>query len=276
MEKIVGDFMKTVVITGSARGFGYAMTELFYRRNFNVVLCDINEEELDNAKKKLEGISSKGKVLAYKMDVTKEDEIQNLILKVLENVNTIDILINNAGVNQPMLPVWELDSKVIDRLVDIDLKGTILCSKCIMPIMLKQKSGAIYNVEGYGSNNATMTGLSIYGTSKRAVTYFTEALATESDDAGGFVKVGKITPGIMITNFIGTSMGDGEKIELPEKTKNVYNILGDRPETIAEFMVEKISKNTKNHAKFVWLTTGRAMGRFIMALFGKKNHYFDS
>ena len=268
--------MKTVVITGSARGFGYAMTELFYRRNFNVVLCDINEEEIARAKKKLEGISSKGKVLAYKMDVTKEDEIQNLILKVLENVNTIDIWINNAGVNQPMLPVWELDSKVIDRLVDIDLKGTILCSKCIMPIMLKQKSGAIYNVEGYGSNNATMTGLSIYGTSKRAVTYFTEALATESDDAGGFVKVGKITPGIMITNFIGTSMGDGEKIELPEKTKNVYNILGDRPETIAEFMVEKISKNTKNHAKFVWLTTGRAMGRFIMALFGKKNHYFDS
>jgi len=268
--------MKTVVITGSARGFGFAMMEEFYKRNYNVVLCDINEEELDHAKKKLEDISSKGKILAYKMDVTKEEEIQNLILKVLENVKTIDIWINNAGVNQPMKPIWELDSKVIDRLVDIDLKGTILCSKCIMPVMLKQKSGGIYNVEGYGSNNATMTGLSIYGTSKRAVTYFTEALAKESDDAGGYVKVGKITPGIMITNFIGTSMGDGEKIDLPEKTKNVYNILGDRPETIAKFMVEKISANTKNHAKFTWLTTGRAMVRFLKATFGMKNDYFQS
>lgn len=266
--------MRTVVITGSARGFGYAMLELFYKKGFNVVVCDVNEEELKNAKEKLSKIDAKGKILSYKMDVTKEEDIQSLIQNVLKEVSTIDIWINNAGVNQPMKPIWELDSKVIDRLIDIDLKGTILCSKCIMPIMLKQKSGGIYNVEGYGSNNATMTGLSIYGTSKRAVTYFTEALAKESDDAGGLVQVGKITPGIMITNFIGTSMGDGEKIDLPEKTKNVYNILGDRPETIARFMVEKISVNTKNHAKFTWLTTGRAMGCFIKATFGKKNNYF--
>lgn len=267
--------MKTVVITGSARGFGYAMIEDFYEKNYNVVLCDINEEELKKAKEKLSSITSKGKILTYKMDVTKEDEINSLILKVLEEVKKIDIWVNNAGVNQPMKPIWELESKVIDRLIDIDLKGTILCSKCIMPVMLKQKSGAIYNVEGYGSNNATMTGLSIYGTSKRAVTYFTEALAKESEDAGGYVKVGKITPGIMITNFIGTSMGDGEKIDLPDKTKNVYNILGDRPEVIAEFMVDKMDKNTKNGAKFTWLTTGRAMGRFIKATFGKKNNYFE-
>ena len=267
--------MKTVVVTGSARGFGYAMIELFYQKNYNVVLCDINEEELNHAKEKLSKLTSKGKILAYKMDVTKEEDIQSLIEKVLKEVKTIDIWVNNAGVNQPMKAIWELDSKVIDRLIDIDLKGTIICSKCIMPVMLKQKSGAIYNVEGYGSNNATMTGLSVYGTSKRAVTYFTEALAKESEDAGGYVKVGKITPGIMITNFIGTSMGDGEKIDLPDKTKNVYNILGDRPETIAKFMVDRMDTNTKNRAQFTWLTTSRAMGRFIKAMFGKKNNYFQ-
>ena len=267
--------MKTVVITGSARGFGYAMIELFYKEGFSVVLCDINEEELENAKRKLSSVSGTGKILSYKMDVTKEEDIHSLIDSVLKETSSIDIWINNAGVNQPMKPIWELDSKVINRLIDIDLKGTILCSKAIMPIMLKQKSGAIYNVEGYGSNDAVMTGLSIYGTSKRAVTYFTDALAKESDDAGGYVKVGKITPGIMITNFIGTSMGDGDKIELDSKTKNVYNILGDRPEVIAEFMVSKMINNHKNHVKFTWLTTGRAMGRFIKALFGRKNNYFD-
>ncbi|MBP5678400.1 MAG: SDR family oxidoreductase [Bacilli bacterium] len=267
--------MKTVVITGSARGFGYAMLECFYRKGYNVVLCDVNEEEMKKAEEKLSKISSEGSYFSYPMDVTKEEEIRNCIIAVLEKFSTIDIWVNNAGVNQPMDPIWDLDGKVIDRLIDIDLKGTILCSKLIMPIFLKHKSGAIYNVEGYGSNDATMTGLSIYGTAKRAVTYFTEALAKEADDAGGFVQVGKITPGIMITNFISTSMGDGEKIELDEKTKNVYNILGDKPETIAEFMVNKMDQNQKNHAKFTWLTTGRAMGRFIKATFGKKNHYFD-
>ena len=267
--------MKTVVITGSARGFGYAMIELFYQNDCNVVVCDINEDELKKAKEKLEKISSKGNILAIKADITKEEDVLNLIDQSLDKFSTIDIWINNAGVNQPMKPVWELDSSIINRLIDIDLKGTILCSKCIMPIMIKQKSGAIYNVEGYGSNDATMTGLSIYGTSKRAVTYFTEALSKESEDAGNYVCVGKITPGIMITNFIGTSMGDGESIHLDEKTKNVYNILGDRPEVIAKFMVEKILNNQKNHVQFTWLTTSRAMGRFIKALFGKKNNYFE-
>ena len=267
--------MKTVVITGSARGFGYAMIEEFYQKDCNVVLCDINEEELDKAKERLEKLSSKGSFLTVKADITKEDDIVKLINQALEKFTTIDIWINNAGVNQPMKPIWELDSSVINRLIDIDLKGTILCSKCIMPIMLEQKSGAIYNVEGYGSNDATMTGLSIYGTSKRAVTYFTDALAKESKDSGDYVCVGKITPGIMITNFIGTSMGDGEAIQLDDKTKNVYNILGDRPEVIAKFMVDKILLNKQNHVQFTWLTTTRAMGRFIKAMFGKKNNYFE-
>lgn len=267
--------MRTVIITGSARGFGYAMLEFFYKNNFNVVVCDINEEELKKAKDKLSKIESKGEVLSYVVDVTNEDDIKRMIDSVLEKFSSIDVWINNAGVNQPMKPIWELDSKAISRLIDIDLKGTIISSKCIMPVMLKQKSGAIYNVEGYGSNNATMTGLSIYGTAKRAVTYFTEALAKESMDAGGYVKVGKITPGIMITNFIGTAMGDGEKITLDDKTKNVYNILGDYPEVIAKFMVNKIINNKKNNVKFTWLTTTRAMGRFIKALFGVKNNYFE-
>ena len=267
--------MRTVVITGSARGFGYSMLELFYKKHFNVVLCDINEEELENAKKQLKQISSTGKILSYVVDVTKEEQIESMIKDIISKVGTIDIWINNAGVNQPNKAIWELDSKTINRLIDIDLKGTILCSKCVMPVMLKQKKGAIYNVEGYGSNDATMLGLSIYGTAKRAITYFTEALAEESKQNGNYVLIGKITPGIMITNFIGTAMGDGEKIELPEKTKNVYNILGDRPEVIAQFMVEKIVRNEKNDVKFTWLTNKKAMGRFIKALFGIKNNYFD-
>ena len=83
--------MKTVVITGSARGFGYAMLELFYRNDFNVVVCDINKECLQEAKNKLNLVKSKGKVLSYVMDVTKEEDINKLIEYVLSEVKTIDI-----------------------------------------------------------------------------------------------------------------------------------------------------------------------------------------
>lgn len=265
--------MKTVVVTGSARGFGYEFVRLFRERDYNVVVCDISKEALKDAEKKLLEISSRGKVLTYEVDITNEDMVSNMITNVLKEVKTIDIWINNAGVNQPDKAIWELDKKVIDRLVDIDLKGTILCSKLIMPVMIKQKSGQIYNVEGYGSNDAKKLGLSIYGTSKRAVTYFTEALALEAEERKTNVLIGKITPGIMITNFINTSLGDGEKIELDEKTKKVYNILGDYPETIAEFMVDKIIANKKNNVQFTWLTNRKAAWRFMTSGFNKRNFF---
>lgn len=265
--------MKTVVITGNARGFGYAMTELFRKKDFNVVLCDINSKALEEAKDNLEKINSKGKILSFKTDITSEEDINNLITGTLKEVDTIDIWINNAGVNQTAHPIWEVDTKVIDRLIDIDLKGTILCSKMIMPVMMKQHSGQIYNVEGHGSNDAVITGLSIYGTSKRAVTYFTKALAHEAEELNTGVLIGKITPGIMITNFINTSLGDGEKIEFDAKTKKVYNILGDYPETIARFMVDKIINNTKNNVKFTWLTSRRAALRFMTSGFNKRDFF---
>lgn len=265
--------MKTVVITGNARGFGFALTKFFREKNYNIVLCDVNNEFLDIAKNNLEKVKSEGKVLKFNTDISKEADVLNLINETLKEVKTIDIWINNAGVNQPNKPIWELDKSTIDRLIDIDLKGTILCSKLIMPIMIKQGFGQIFNVEGHGSNDVKLLGLSIYGTSKRAVTYFTEALAFEAEKLNTKVLIGKITPGIMITNFITTSLGDGQKIELDEKTKKIYNILGDYPETIAKFMVNKIINNTKNNVKFAWLTNARASYRFITAGFNKRNFF---
>ena len=170
--------MKTVVITGSARGFGYAMLELFYEKNFNVVVCDVNKDSVEEAVTKLNG-KGLGRVISFVADITKEEDVNRVIHDTLEIVPTIDIWINNAGVNQPNVALWELDKKTIDRLIDIDIKGTVLCSKLIMPVMIKQGFGQIYNVEGHGSNDAKIMGLSLYGTSKRAITYFTEALAFE-------------------------------------------------------------------------------------------------
>ena len=265
--------MKTVVITGSARGFGFEMLKLFRKKNFNVVLCDISEKSLDEAFEKLKKIDGKGKILSFKVDITKLEDVKKLISITIKDTGSIDIWINNAGVNQPNMPIWELDNSDIERLIDIDLKGTIMCSNLIMKEMIRQGSGQIYNVEGHGSNNALITGLSLYGTTKRAITYFTEALAHEAKEKNTNVLVGKITPGIMITNFINTSLGDGEKIELDEKTKKIYNILGDYPEDIAKYVVKRVIKNKKNNVKIAWLTNRRAMWRFMTVKFNKRDFF---
>ena len=267
--------MKTVVITGSARGLGFEMAKVFRRNNVNVVISDLNEEKLEKAKKDLEEIESSSRVEYCVCNVTKSQDITNLIEFAKKEFETIDIWINNAGVNQPEKPILRLTEEEIYLVLDVDLKGTIIGSKLIMEEMEKNHKGAIYNIEGYGSNDAKMLGLSIYGTSKRAVTYFTEALAKESDEKNTGVIVGKLSPGIMITDFIVNALGDKEKINLSEKTKKVYNILGDTPETVGKFLVDKMISNTKNNVKINWLTNGKAFTRFLTAGFNKRNFFDD-
>jgi len=267
--------MKTVVITGSARGFGFAMAKDFRRNGFNVVLSDISEDSLLNAKKELSATKGDGEILTVACDVTKSANIEDLWQKSAEKFKTIDIWINNAGVNQPDLPVCMLKESDIDFLLSVDLKGAINGSRIAFREMVKQGYGQIYNVEGYGSNDAMKTGLTIYGTAKRAITYFTEALAKESESHyEDKILVNKLTPGIMITNFLTSANGGKTKVELTPKVKKVYNILGDYPETISAYVVPRMIKNKKNNSKIAWLTTSRAMGKFFKALF-KKNNYFD-
>jgi len=268
--------MKTVVITGSARGLGFEMAKLFKKNNLNVVISDLNKEKLIDAKEELDKIESSSKVEYCICNVTKTNDIQNLIDFSKEKFKSIDIWINNAGVNQPEKAIWELTEQEINMVLDVDLKGAIIGSKLIMEEMIKNKSGAIYNVEGYGSNDAKMLGLSIYGTSKRAITYFTEALAKEAEVKNTGVIIGKLSPGIMITDFIKNALGDKEKINLSEKTKKVYNILGDYPDVVAKFLVNGILTNKKNGAKIEWLTNKKAAWRFMTAGFNKRDFFKEN
>ena len=268
--------MKTVVITGSARGLGLEMAKVFRSNNVNVVISDLSEEKLDLAKSELLKINSKSDVRGCVCDVTKSSDIAGLIEYSKREFGNIDIWINNAGVNQPEKAIWELSESEIDLLLDVDLKGTIMCSKLVMEEMIKNKSGAIYNVEGYGSNDAMMLGLSVYGTSKRAVTYFTSALAKESAEKNTGVIVGKLSPGIMITDFLVNALGDKSRINLSDKTKKVYNILGDYPDVVAKFLVENILKNTKNNVRIEWLTTSKAAWRFMTCGFNKRDFFKEN
>jgi len=266
--------MKTVVITGSARGLGLEMAKNFRKKNYNVVISDVNVENLQKAEVVLKKIKSKAKVHMEECDVTKVKDIKNLATVTKSLFGNIDIWINNAGINQPDKAIWEVSDNAIDTLLNVDLKGTIMASKVAMNIMTEQGYGAIYNVEGHGSNDNVILGLSIYGTSKRAVTYFTEALAKEVKIKDLPIIVGKLSPGIMITDFLTNSLGT-DKMSLNEKTKKVYNILGDYPDVIAEFLVNKMVNNTKNGVKFEWLTSAKAAIRFMTSAFNKRDFFGD-
>ena len=266
--------MKTVVITGSARGLGYNMARFFREYNYNVVISDLNEEKLKIAKEELEKTPSEAEITYTTCNVSKIEELQDLMNFAVEKFGEVDIWINNAGVNQPQKAIWELTEQEINTIIDVDLKGAIFGSKVAIEQMSKQHKGAVYNIEGYGSNDAHMLGLNMYGTSKRAVTYLTEALAQECDEQGNGVIVGKLSPGIMINEFTTHSLGN-DKIELAEKTKKVYNILGDTPETVGKFLVDKMVNNIKNNVKFNWLTNGKAFTRFLTAGFNKRNFFGD-
>jgi NAD(P)-dependent dehydrogenase (short-subunit alcohol dehydrogenase family) len=265
--------MKTVVITGSSRGLGFEMAQRFRRNGLNVIINGVNPKRLETARAALEEISSPSSVFACAGDVSNAADLQRLVDYAVSNCGGIDIWINNAGVNQPMEAIWELTEIEIDQVLDIDLKGTIMGSKLAMEQMIRQGHGAIYNLEGYGSNDAMMLGLNMYGTGKRAVTHFTQALAKESEERKTGVIVGRLSPGIMITDFTVNALGGKERIDLPEKTKKVYNILGDYPDVVADFLVKGVLENTKNNAHIEWLTGRKAAWRFMTAAFNKRDFF---
>ena len=194
--------------------------------------------------------------------------------ETVKEFGTVDIWINNAGVNQPSKAMWELDESEIDGVLDIDLRGSVMGTKYATLQMEKQPNGGfIYNMEGYGSNDAMMLGLNMYGTSKRAITHFTKAYAKELTERKSKVKIGRLAPGIMITDFTRKALGGKQNIELSEKTKKVYNILGDYPDVVAKFLVDNMLTNTANDAHIEWLTGKKAAFRFMTAAFNKRDFF---
>lgn len=266
--------MKNIVITGSTRGLGFEMARQFCMHGANVVVNGVNEKRLEEAVLKLRKISPESKVEGFAGNVASSDGLRGLSDYAVEKLGTIDIWINNAGVNQPMRAIWELTEDEINSLIDIDLKGAVMGTRIAALQMEKQADGGyIYNVEGYGSNDAMMLGFNMYGTSKRAVTHYTVAFAEELAERGSKVKAGRLSPGIMFTDFTVQSLGGKEQIELPEKTKKFYDVMGDYPDVVAEFLVRKMMSNTKNNAHIEWLTGGKVFRRIITSPFRKKKHF---
>lgn len=252
--------MKNVVITGSTRGIGLSMATEFLRAGCSVTLSGRGEAlpEATGASLSL----FKGKYIYVPCNVQEKASLQNLWDMSLVQWSQIDIWINNAGQNTPHMFSWETGEIYTDNIIKTNITGMIYGSQIAAAGMLKQGHGSIYSMEGLGSNNMIQLKTILYGTTKHALTYFMKGLAKELENTG--VIAGRLSPGMMLTDFI-TKTPDGEQSEVinNEKFKKLFNILADKPETVAKFFIPRILNNTKNDAQIAWLTNRKATWRFI-------------
>ncbi|MDF2699980.1 MAG: hypothetical protein K0Q49_1536 [Haloplasmataceae bacterium] len=190
--------------------------------------------------------------------------------KSIEKWKTIDVWINNAGQNVPHEYCYETDETYVDAVIDTNLKGVIFGSQVAAKNMIKQGHGQIFNMEGLGSNDMIQPNTILYGTTKRALTYFTKGLAIELENT--VVKASRLSPGMMLTDFIMKTPEGNESPVIHDKNfKFIFNILADKPETVAAFFISRILNNKKNDAHIVWLTNTKAMFRFMSKPFVKRN-----
>ncbi len=201
---------KVAIVTGARRGMGRAHALALSLAGAFVVIADVS---IDECKKVVEEIREKGgDAQAIECDISKKEDIDSLIEKTKEKYKGIDILVNNAGIVD-YKNFFDLTEEDWNRVIDINLKGTFLCTQAVSRVMKDQGGGAIVNIgsiamgqSGIGFPNAVP-----YIASKGGIAGITEALAV--DLAPYNIRVNAIAPGIIETSLIDSIKEKEEDME---------------------------------------------------------------
>ena len=263
--------MKTLVITGSTRGIGRGLAESFLTQGCKVVVNGRSQEAVERAVGELAAGSEAVRVAGCAGDVSRHEDLEALWRCAAAAFGRVDVWINNAGISIHRAPLWEQPAADLEAIVNINLIGMLLANKVALAGMKAQGGGQIWNMEGFGSNGMAQPGLAAYGATKRAVDYLNKAL--RKDAAGTGVQICALSPGIVVTDLL---VGDYDlDSEQWRQAKRMFNILGDTVETVAPYLVERILKANRDGARVAWLTTGKAMRRFLAAPFRKRELFAD-
>ncbi|QBY04512.1 SDR family oxidoreductase [Thalassotalea sp. HSM 43] len=263
--------MKSVVVTGSTRGIGRGLAENFLKRDCKVVISGRNQAQVDEVVADLAQSYGGDKVTGLACDVTNAEQLQALWQHGKSQFGQVDVWINNAGMSIQRKPLAEQSAQELTAIVNTNLAGVVLASSVALKGMQAQGSGQLWNMEGFGSNDATQPGMAAYGATKRAVTYLNKSLQKEVK--GSNIQVNTLSPGIVVTDLL---IGDYDtSSQAWQKAKKIFNILGDKVETVTPWLVDGVLKANKTGSKVAWLTGGKAFKRFLTAGFNKRDLFAD-
>ena len=208
MNKLVG---RTAIVTGGAKGIGRGIAEAFAYEGADVAIADIATN--DQAAAVIEAIQQAGrKGIFIRTDVADEQQVRSMVEAVQRDFGHIDILVNNAGIFTQDL-VENLSVADWDKVLGVNLRGTFLCARFVLPYMLDQGWGRIINI---ASQLGYIGGQEVahYSASKGGVIAFTKALAREV--ATRNILVNAIAPGPILTDLLASETEEWKSAKLAE------------------------------------------------------------
>lgn len=200
--------MSVALVTGGSRGIGRVIAEKLAEAGFNIAICYSGNEAAAEETVKL-CKNHGGDAICIKCDVSNEAEVAQMFAEVKEKLGPVEVLVNNAGVTKDGLLI-RMSEQDFDKVIDINLKGTFLCTKAAIKDMMKNRHGSIINITSIVGVNGN-AGQANYAASKAGIIGFTKSVSREYGSKG--IIVNAIAPG-----FIQTAMTD----ELPENVKSEY------------------------------------------------------
>lgn len=210
---------KVAIVTGANQGLGFEISRRYLQAGASVVMCARNGELLKSAQKDLTSeiakeFASEQIVEAFSTDVSDLQSTERLVKVTLEHFGRIDILVNNAGILGPIGPAGDVDWAQWIRAIEINLFGSILMCRAVLPTMKARQKGKIVQLSGGGATQP-LPNISAYAVSKAAIVRFSDTLAEEVRDFN--IDVNAIAPGFLNTRMLDEVLASG-----PEKVGRAY------------------------------------------------------